>query len=126
MVVRMRIDGLLRRILTVPSGLQNTVISRLKIMGGMNIAEHKIPQDGHAIQSVRGHSLDLRISSMPTVYGEKMVLRLLDKPLRPSANPSWDWRGRILTTTTLCCETPAASFCWWGPQAPVSPPPCAT
>lgn len=79
MVVRMRIDGLLRRILTVPSGLQNTVTSRLKIMGGMNIAEHKIPQDGHAIQSVRGHSLGLRISSMPTVYGEKMVLRLLDK-----------------------------------------------
>ena len=82
MVVRMRIDGLLRRILTVPADLQNTVISRLKIMGGMNIAEHKIPQDGHAIQSVRGHSLDLRISSMPTVYGEKMVLRLLDKSRR--------------------------------------------
>ena len=57
MVVRMRIDGLLRRIPTVPADLQNTVISRLKIMGGMNIAEHKIPQDGHAIQSVRGHSL---------------------------------------------------------------------
>ena len=79
MVVRMRIDGLLRRILTVPSDLQNTVISRLKIMGSMNIAEHKVPQDGHAIVSVRGHSLDLRISSMPTVYGEKIVLRLLDK-----------------------------------------------
>lgn len=79
MVVRMRIDGLLSRILTVPADLQNTVISRLKIMGGMNIAEHKLPQDGHAIISVRGHSLDLRISSMPTVYGEKIVLRLLDK-----------------------------------------------
>ncbi len=79
MVVRMRIDGLLRKILTVPADLQNTVISRLKIMGGMNIAEHKVPQDGHAMASVRGHSLDLRISSMPTVYGEKIVLRLLDK-----------------------------------------------
>ena len=75
----MRIDGLLRKILTVPADLQNTVISRLKIMGGMNIAEHKVPQDGHAMASVRGHSLDLRISSMPTVYGEKIVLRLLDK-----------------------------------------------
>lgn len=48
-------------------------------MGGMNIAEHKVPQDGHAMFSVRGHSLDLRIASMPTVYGEKIVLRLLDK-----------------------------------------------
>ena len=79
MVVRMRIDGLLHRMLTVPSDLQNTVISRLKIMGGMNIAEHKMPQDGHAMVSVRGHSLDLRISTIPTVYGEKVVLRLLDK-----------------------------------------------
>lgn len=79
MVVRMRIDGLLHKMLTVPANLQNTVISRLKIMGGMNIAEHKVPQDGHAMFSVRGHSLDLRIASMPTVYGEKIVLRLLDK-----------------------------------------------
>ena len=79
MVVRMRIDGLLRRILTVPADLQNTVISRLKIMGGMNIAEHKIPQDGHAMLRVKGSEIDLRISSMPTVYGEKIVLRLLNK-----------------------------------------------
>ena len=79
MVVRMRIDGLMRRELTVPTELQSTVISRLKIMGGMNIAERKIPQDGQASVQVKGHALDLRISSMPTVYGEKIVLRLLDK-----------------------------------------------
>lgn len=79
MVVRMRIDGLLRRVLTVPSELQSTVISRLKIMGGMNIAEHKIPQDGQSLVQIKGYALDLRISSIPTVYGEKIVLRLLDK-----------------------------------------------
>ena len=79
MVVRMRIDGMLRQILTVPADLQNTVISRLKIMGSMDIAERKIPQDGHAMLRVKGHAIDLRISSMPTVYGEKIVLRLLDK-----------------------------------------------
>ena len=79
MIVRMRIDGLLRKILTVPSNLQNTVISRLKVMGGMNISEHQIPQDGHAMVTVKGHSIDLRMSVMPTVYGEKVVLRLLDK-----------------------------------------------
>jgi len=79
MVVRMRIDGVMRRMLTVPADLQNTVISRLKVMGGMNIAEHKVPQDGHAAARVKGHTLDLRISSMPTMYGEKIVLRLLDK-----------------------------------------------
>ena len=79
MVVRMRIDGLLRRVLTAPSELQSTVISRLKIMGGMNIAEHKIPQDGQSLVQIKGYTLDLRISSIPTVYGEKIVLRLLDK-----------------------------------------------
>ena len=79
MVVRMRVDGLLRRMLTVPANLQATVISRLKIMGGMNISEHKIPQDGRAMVRVKGHEIDLRISSMPTVYGEKVVMRLLDK-----------------------------------------------
>ena len=79
MVVRMRIDGLLRRVLTVPAELQSTVISRLKIMGGMDIAERKVPQDGHAMLRVKGSEIDLRISSMPTVYGEKIVLRLLHK-----------------------------------------------
>lgn len=79
MVVRMRIDGTLRKILTVPANLQSTVISRLKIMGGMNISERRIPQDGRAMVNVKKHEIDLRISSMPTVYGEKMVLRLLDK-----------------------------------------------
>ena len=78
-LVRMRIDGLLHKILTVPSDLQSTVISRLKIMGGMNISERKIPQDGHAMITVRDHSIDIRMSVMPTVYGEKVVLRLLDK-----------------------------------------------
>lgn len=79
MVVRMRIDGILHKILTVPSELQNTVISRLKVMGGMNISEHKIPQDGHAMINVKGTPVDLRLSVMPTVYGEKVVLRLLEQ-----------------------------------------------
>ena len=79
MVVRMRIDGVLRRVFTVPANLQATVISRLKIMGGMNISERKIPQDGRAMYSAKGKDIDLRINSMPTVHGEKMVLRLLDK-----------------------------------------------
>ena len=79
MVVRMRIDGLLRRMLTVPTELQSMVISRLKIIGGMNISERKIPQDGHAAMTVRGHDIDLRINTLPTVHGEKVVLRILDK-----------------------------------------------
>ena len=96
MVVRMRVDGLLHRMFTVPTELQGTVISRLKIMGGMNIAEHKIPQDGQAVMQLKGHEVDLRISSLPTVYGEKIVLRLLDKSNRNLDKESLGIEGRDL------------------------------
>ena len=96
MVVRMRIDGLLQRLFTVPTELQSTVISRLKIMGGMNIAEHKIPQDGQAMMQLKGREVDLRISSLPTVYGEKIVLRLLDKTDRNLDKGSLGIEGRDL------------------------------
>ncbi len=79
LVVRMRIDGRLRKLLTVPADLQSTVTCRLKIMGGMNISQRRVPQDGHASVVVCQHRLDLRISSFPTVYGEKIMVRVLDK-----------------------------------------------
>ncbi|MGE4485797.1 MAG: GspE/PulE family protein [Oscillospiraceae bacterium] len=77
--VRMRIDGLMRNILTVPRNLQSSVISRLKIMGSMDISERKIPQDGRANIRAKNKNIDLRISTLPTIYGEKIVIRLLDK-----------------------------------------------
>ena len=79
MRVRMRIDGLLRPILTVPRELQDSVISRIKIMGGMDISERRVPQDGRSNARVKGADIDLRISTLPTIYGEKIVIRLLDK-----------------------------------------------
>ena len=77
--VRMRIDGMLRKTLTIPKDLQNSVISRIKIMGGMDIAERRIPQDGRFNVKSGKKDYDLRVSSLPTVYGEKIVARLLDK-----------------------------------------------
>ncbi len=77
--VRMRIDGILRETLTVPKELQASVISRIKIMSGLDIAERRIPQDGRFNVVSQGRSIDLRISTLPTVYGEKIVARLLDK-----------------------------------------------
>lgn len=79
MQVRMRVDGLMRNVLTVPRDLQGSVISRLKIMGGMNIAEHRIPQDGRANVILKKRDIDLRLSTLPTIYGESVVVRLLDK-----------------------------------------------
>lgn len=79
MVVRMRIDGLLRNILTVPRDIQSSVISRLKIMGGMDISERRVPQDGRSNVRMKGHDIDLRLSTLPTIYGEKVAIRLLDR-----------------------------------------------
>lgn len=79
MVVRMRVDGVMRNVLTVPKNLQGSVISRLKVMGGMNTSERKVPQDGRSNVRVKSSDIDLRISTLPTIYGEKMVIRLLDK-----------------------------------------------
>ena len=77
--VRMRIDGVLRKILTIPKNIQNSVISRLKIMIGMDIAERRVPQDGRFNVKNKKREFDLRVNSLPTVYGEKIVARLLDK-----------------------------------------------
>lgn len=77
MAIRMRIDGMLHQVLTVPKELENAVISRLKIMTHLDIAQRQIPQDGHVNVTVREEPMDLRIATMPTIYGEKVVIRLL-------------------------------------------------
>lgn len=79
MLVRMRVDGMMRDILIVPKNLQSSVISRLKIMGGLDIAERRVPQDGRFNVRIKNKDIDLRVSTLPTVYGEKIVARLLDK-----------------------------------------------
>jgi len=79
MYVRMRIDGVLRQVFIVPRSTQSAVIARIKVMGNMNIAEHKIPLDGRSNIRVNNKDIDLRISTLPTVYGEKVVIRLLNK-----------------------------------------------
>ncbi|MDD6102019.1 MAG: ATPase, T2SS/T4P/T4SS family [Clostridiales bacterium] len=78
-LVRMRVDGVMRDTLNVPKNLQNAVISRIKIMSGLDISEKRIPQDGRFYIQTKGKNIDLRVSTLPTVYGEKIVIRLLDK-----------------------------------------------
>ena len=77
MRIRMRIDGALRDIVTVPRELQTSVISRIKIMAQMDITQKHLPQDGRIEMTVRQETLDLRVSTLPTIYGEKLVIRLL-------------------------------------------------
>lgn len=77
--VRVRVDGMLQNILKVPKQSQNTLITRIKILANLNIAEKRIPQDGRILTTIDGESLDLRVSILPTVNGEKVVIRLLSK-----------------------------------------------
>ena len=76
--VRYRIDGVLHEVMRSPKSIQSGVISRLKIMADNNIAERRIPQDGRLSVSAHGKKVDLRVATLPTVWGEKVVMRILD------------------------------------------------
>jgi type IV pilus assembly protein PilB len=78
-VVRFRVDGLLREVLRPRRDIHPTIVSRIKVMAKMDIAEHRLPQDGRFQVSVEGREIDLRVSTLPTVLGEKVVLRVLDR-----------------------------------------------
>ena len=79
MLVRMRIDGLMRNILTIPKNIMGSAISRIKIMSSLDIAERRVPQDGRCNVRIAQKDIDVRVSTLPTIYGEKVVMRLLDK-----------------------------------------------
>jgi type II secretory ATPase GspE/PulE/Tfp pilus assembly ATPase PilB-like protein/ActR/RegA family two-component response regulator len=76
--VRQRVDGLLHEVLTIPPHLQDQAISRLKIISGMDISERRKPQDGRCRLRFEGRRIDLRVSTLPTQFGEKVVIRLLN------------------------------------------------
>ena len=76
--VRIRIDGILNDYLDIPNNVKNNVITRIKIISGMNITETRLPQDGAIKTTLEGLDLDMRVSSLPTKKGEKIVIRILD------------------------------------------------
>ncbi len=75
-VIRLRVDGMLRDFQRIPRSIQNSVVSRIKILSDMDIAERRAPQDGRFMVRISGKKIDLRISTLPTQYGEKIVMRL--------------------------------------------------
>ena len=77
--IRYRIDGRLRELMSPPAGMHAAIISRVKVIGKMDIAERRLPQEGRVHVVAEGREIDLRVSSMPTLLGEKIVMRILDK-----------------------------------------------
>ena len=79
LTIRFRIDGILYDIISPPKRFQPVIISRIKIMAGLNIAEKRLPQDGRIRIKLAGKEVDIRVSTVPTAYGERVVMRLLDR-----------------------------------------------
>jgi general secretion pathway protein E len=79
LIVRFRIDGVLNEVIKPPKRYQNSIVSRVKVMGQLNIAEKRLPQDGRIRIKLAGRDIDIRLSTIPNVHGERIVMRLLDK-----------------------------------------------
>ena len=104
MRIRFRVDGVLRHVMDSPKSVQSGVISRLKIMAEMDIAEKRVPQDGRIAVKVGDRSVDLRVVTVPTVWGESVVLRILDQGtnelsmeqigMHPKAQRRFEWAFR--------------------------------
>ena len=79
LIVRYRVDGIMQQVLSQESKLSSVLISRIKIMSGLDISERRLPQDGRVSLSLGDKSIDVRVSTLPSSYGERIVLRILDK-----------------------------------------------
>ena len=103
--VRLRIDGVLHEIMTQPIKLHASVASRVKVIGGMDIAERRIPQDGRTTVKVDERTFDIRIAVLPSVYGEKIVMRLLERGSKSvqlkDINFSKDQEAKFMNTIHL-------------------------
>jgi len=113
--VRYRIDGIMYEKLVLPRSVHDNVISRVKILSKMKIDEKRLPQDGRFNFRAGEEEVDLRVSSMPSVYGEKIVMRLLKKAMKVPDLPELGLRGRALTNLQASIRVPHGIVLVTGP-----------
>lgn len=113
--IRCRVDGVLRQLVQPPVGMHAAIVSRVKVIGQMDIAEKRLPQDGRARLRVKGREIDLRLSSMPTLLGEKLVLRILDKENLNANMESLGFRPGALDTLKRILNQPYGLVLVTGP-----------
>ena len=113
--IRYRIDGVLKEMAPAPKEIQSAIISRLKIMSDMDIAERRIPQDGRLSVIQRGRKIDLRVSCLPTVWGEKIVMRILDNTAAQMALPDLGFSPPNLVKWRRAYERPYGMLIVSGP-----------
>jgi len=115
LIVRYRIDGLLYEVLRPPFRATSSIISRLKIMAGLNIAEKRLPQDGRFRVRIAAKDVDVRVSSLPTAFGERIVLRLLDKSNNVLSLEDIGMEKELLTQLQKQISRPHGVFLVTGP-----------
>ncbi|MBL8784845.1 MAG: type II secretion system ATPase GspE [Deltaproteobacteria bacterium] len=113
--VRFRKDGVLKEIVRAPKRFQASIASRIKIMGNLNIAEKRLPQDGRVRVKIAGRDVDLRLSTVPTGFGERIVLRILDKQSVILDLESLGFRKENLTSIESLIERPHGIILVTGP-----------
>lgn len=113
--VRHRLDGILQEVTTAPKGLQGGVLSRVKILADMDISERRVPQDGRIQMKVGERDIDLRVSTLPTIYGEKVVLRILDKRQGIVKLPELGFAPDMFETVQRLVARPHGLFLVTGP-----------
>jgi len=112
---RLRIDGQLRDIAPPPAGLHDNIVSRIKIMASLNIAERRLPQDGRFRVVVEGREIDLRVSIVPTLHGESVVLRLLDRDHAPLDLAELGFNPELRRRLVQLLELPSGMLLVTGP-----------
>jgi general secretion pathway protein E len=115
LAVRMRIDGMLHDVEAPPIAMAKAVVSRVKILSGLNIAERRLPQDGRARIRVGERRLDLRVATMPTIHGEAVAIRLLDNVRRTLDFGKLGFSGRDATVIRRHLEAPYGLILVTGP-----------
>jgi type IV pilus assembly protein PilB len=115
MTIRYRVDGVLRNITTVPGKMAVGVVSRLKIMADLDIAEKRVPQDGRVALTSGGRSMDLRVASLPTVHGESVVMRILDRGNVLLKLDQLGFSKRVLDRYEKCYRRPYGAILVTGP-----------
>jgi type IV pilus assembly protein PilB len=113
--IRYRIDGVLRDMMKPPLGMHAAVVSRVKVIGKMDIAEKRLPQEGRVRIVAEGREIDLRVSSMPTLLGEKLVLRVLDKQNLRVRMEDLGFRANAMATVKRMLDRPHGLFLVTGP-----------
>lgn len=113
--IRCRVDGVLREIMQLPKSIEPALVSRIKILSNLKIDEHRIPQDGQFAVNVAGKDVDLRIAISPVVWGEQVVIRLLDKSGSSFNLEDMGYAGRALRTIRKGIKRPNGMILTSGP-----------